>query len=194
LTDRTYPKTIDCGGTAVELRLMTAADEAAALAFGQSLPEHDLLFLSRDIAHPKVVAAWIAEIEAGSITTLLAWEGGSVVGCAAVVRDALSWSRHVGEIRVLVAPGYRGKGLGRGLAQEAMLAALDLGLKKLMVRMTIDQTAAIEVFETLGFTGEALLKDHVMDRSGRTHDLAVLSHDVDRVGRQMAAYGLEEAL
>jgi hypothetical protein len=78
---------------------MTAADEAAVLAFAQALPDHDLLFLPRDITQPKVLAAWIQEIERGALTTLLAVREGTVLGCATIVCDTLSWSAHVGEIR-----------------------------------------------------------------------------------------------
>ena len=38
-----------------------------------------------------------------------------VVATTAIVRDQLSWSPHVAEIRVLVSPDMRGKGLGRAL-------------------------------------------------------------------------------
>jgi hypothetical protein len=45
----------------------------------------------------------------------------------------------------------------------------------------------------MGFRGEALLRDHVKDRSGTKHDLVILSHDVARFQSQMEAYGLGEA-
>ena len=60
-----YPRTIHGEAGDLQLRYMTAADEAAVLAFARALPDHDLLFLPRDIAQPKVLAAWIAEIERG---------------------------------------------------------------------------------------------------------------------------------
>ena len=46
------------------------------LAFAQKLPTHDLLFLPRNISQPKVLSAWINEIERGAITSLLAVKGG----------------------------------------------------------------------------------------------------------------------
>ena len=42
----------------IQLRAFAPDDAAAMLAFAKALPEHDLLFLSRDITHPKVVSAW----------------------------------------------------------------------------------------------------------------------------------------
>jgi hypothetical protein len=46
---------------------MSRADEPAVLAFAQKLPTHDLLFLPRNISQPKVLSAWINEIERGQI-------------------------------------------------------------------------------------------------------------------------------
>lgn len=187
------PRTAECNGATVELRAMTADDQAAVLAFAHTVPEHDLLFLRRDITQPKVVAAWAQAIETGDIFTVLAWSGDEVVGCAAVVRDRLSWSGHVAELRVLVSSAMRGKGLGALLAHEAFAHALEAGAEKLTAQMTLDQKGAMSVFEHLGFSMEAMLKDHLKDQTGRRHDMVVLSHDVARVGARHAAFGLEEA-
>ena len=124
-----YPRTTHGEAGDLQLRYMTAADEAAVLAFARALPDHDLLFLPRDIAQSKVLAAWIAEIERGALTTLLAARGGTLAGCATVAREELSWSAHVGEIRVVVAADLRGKGIGRLLIQETFRIALQLGLE-----------------------------------------------------------------
>jgi RimJ/RimL family protein N-acetyltransferase len=193
-TNRSYPRTVTTEAGEVELRLMGPADEAAVLAFAACLPEHDLLFLRRDITQPKVVAAWVREIEDGGITSLLALREGAIVGYTALVRDQLSWSPHVGELRVLVGPDLRGKGLGRQLVQESFAIALDLGLEKVVAQMTVDQTGAIAVFEDIGFRGEALLREHVRSRDGVKHDIVIMSHDVARFQAQMEAYGLTGAV
>jgi RimJ/RimL family protein N-acetyltransferase len=190
--DERYPRTVPIARGEVLLAPMTPSDEADLLAFARVLPVHDLLFLRRNITQPKVLAAWAAELEAGSIVSLVARESGMVVGCTAVVRDELSWSPHVGELRVLVSPEARDRGLGRVLIQESFLVALDLQLEKLVAQMTVDQTRAMTVFEELGFKPEALLREHVRSPDGRKHDLVVLSHDVARFQAQMDAYGLSE--
>ena len=164
---RSYPRRVNTEAGEIEFRLMTRADEAAVLDFAKALPTHDLLFLPRNISQPKVLSAWINEIEAGDITSLLALKGGAVVGCGTLVKDSRSWSPHVGEIRMVVSLDVRGKGVGRALSQETFALALGAGLEKLSVQMTVDQRAAIALFESLGFKAEALLRDHVRDVDGQ---------------------------
>ena len=71
---------------------------------------------------------------------------------------------------------------------------LGAGLEKLSVQMTVDQQAAIALFESLGFKAEALLRDHVRDVDGKKHDIVVLGHNVAQVRAQMEAYGLPGAV
>ena len=191
---RTYPRKVTVGGDTVTLRYMTPADAGVALAFALALPPHDLLFLRRDITRPDSVAVWMQGIERGRITTILAESPGVVHGYATIDRGDLSWSPHVAEVRVMVSAAMRGKGLGRLLTQEGFAVAVGLGIEKVIAQMTVDQKGAIAVFEGMGFRPEALLRDHVKDRDGRTHDLLILSHDVARFQSQMDAYGVTEAL
>lgn len=191
---RSYPRHVKTDAGDIEIRLMLRADEPAVLAFAQSLPTHDLLFLPRNISQPKVLSAWINEIERGQITSLLAAKSGMVVGCGTLVRDPHSWSPHVGEIRMVVSTDVRGQGVGRALSQESFALALGLGLQKLSVQMTVDQQSAIALFEGLGFKAEALLRNHVRGVDGKKHDIVVLGHDIAQVRAQMEAYGLPGAV
>ena len=176
----------------VSIRRFRADDLDAMLRFARALPEHDLLFLSRDLKHRKVVEAWLQSVEDGFIDSFVAEDGDAIVGTCALVREPLGWSAHVGEIRLLVSPELRGQGVGRRLLEEMVKVAVQRELKKLTAQMTPDQRGAIQLFEEHGFRGEALLKDHVMDRQGAVHDLAVLSLDLARFAAQHAAFGLGE--
>jgi len=193
-TPRDYPRSVTLGASTVQVGHLKTSDAGALAAFVAALPVQDLTFMRRDVTHPKVLAAWMRSVDDGRITSLAAHDGDVLVGCTAIITDALSWSRHVGELRVLVAPAWRGRGLGRVLIQECFALALGLGLEKLTVQMTVDQQAAIAVFEELGFRAEAVLRDQVKDREGKAHDLALLSHDVAAVQSRMQAYGLSDAL
>jgi GNAT superfamily N-acetyltransferase len=174
------------------IRRFTPGDRDAMMAFAESLPEHDLLFLGRDLKHPRVIEAWLGAIEEGWIDSLVAEEDGKLVGTAALVRDPLGWSTHVGEIRLLVASERRGAGLGRDLLEAIYAIGAERGLEKLTAQMTPDQIGSVMLFESLGFRAEALLKDQVRDRSGNPHDLAILSYDVAGVAAHHRAFGLDE--
>ncbi len=191
---RSYPRVATLGGDEISLRLIAPGDQAAVLAFAQKLSEHDLMFLRRDISEPKVVDAWVDAAGRGLMITVLALKGDKVVGSASIYRDPLTWSSHVGELRVLVSEEMRGKGLGRKLTQEIFAVAMEVGLEKIVAHMTIDQRGAIAVFEALGFRPEALMHDHVKDRKGQKHDIVIFSHDVGKFASQMEALGMREAL
>ena len=137
----TYPCSISAGSHSVELRALEPGDAEALLRFAQGMPAHDLLFLLRDIRNPRVVAAWIEQVERGLIRSLVALAGEEIVACTALARDALRWSPHVADIRMLVAPKLRGTGFGRVLAQECLKMAMADGVSKLTVRLTPDQGA-----------------------------------------------------
>ena len=174
-----YPRTISLpDGQSVQMRLMTAADRNAMLAFARGLPQEDLLFLRVDISDPAAVDGWIRNIEAGLSATLLAFDANGIVGYATVHRSQVPWMRRVGELRVNVGAAYRARGLGRSLTSQIFDLARGLGLRKLMANMTTDQHGAQAAFRRLGFIPEALLADYVEDRNGVPRDLVMMSYDI----------------
>lgn len=187
-----FPLVLDCKGTAITLDKFHPFDMDAVERFAQSVSVHDLLFLGRDIQHPKVVRAWADSIVEGEILSLIAKIDDKVVGTSAIVRDRLSWSPHVAEIRLLVSDDMRGKGLGRSLLEHSFSMAVEDGAEKLVARMTPDQKGAIAMFEEMGFRGEAMLRDHVRNRNGDVHDLAIYSLNVSRARAGHEAYGFSD--
>jgi L-amino acid N-acyltransferase YncA len=177
----------------IRLRLLGRDDVAEFLAFTTSLPDHDLLFLRTDITDAGVIADWLDNIESGQIITIIAERGGDIYGYGSLHLSTAPWSQHVGELRVLISGEMRGKGLGRALTDSIFAQALDRGIEKMVAQMTIDQKGAISTFEQLGFKAEALLRDHVKDRTGNKHDLLVYSHDVAGFQSQLDAFGISEA-
>lgn len=184
-------RTLPLGGEDVVIRDFRRDDTVEVARFAASMPEQDLLFLTRDIQHSRVIAAWLAAVEAGDIDGLIACVGDRCIGTTAVLRDPVSWSPHVAEVRILIAPEWRGKGLGRVLLDACLAIAQEAGATKVTARMTPDQTGAITMFEEAGFKGEALLRDQVKDRQGKLHDLAILSLNLADANARQAAYGLD---
>lgn len=177
---RVYPRDMRMSnGKTITLRLMNRGDIDRMVVFAKGLSKKDLMFLRRDITDAAEVEQWVDGIENGTSVTVLAGDGETLAGYATLHHNEALWTRHVGEIRTNVGADYRGMRLGSLLVEEMFQIARDLGLRKLTANMVADQKAARGAFERLGFHPEALLADHVLDSEGRTHDMLIMSFDME---------------
>jgi L-amino acid N-acyltransferase YncA len=175
-----YPRAMQLkDGSTITLRLMTAADRDALLAFARALPGDDLLFLRSDITDPEVVDEWVRNLGRRTITVLAdGGRGEGLLGYGSLHFNETLWTRHVGEVRIQTGAAARGKGLGTALAGAVFEIARAIGLRKLQARMTPDQVGARATFEHLGFQMEALLADFVIDRGDQLRDMLIMSYDI----------------
>jgi ribosomal protein S18 acetylase RimI-like enzyme len=164
----------------------------ALRSFVGRLPEHDLTFIKEEVHGPGALEAWCRGPERARRWVALGGAG-TVIGLAAVV-PLIGWSAHVGDLRLVVDPAARRRGLGAALARHALREAVAMGLRKLVVEVVAEQTGAVQMFTDLGFRGEALLTCHVRDRTGELRDLLLLAHDVDEEWSAMASLGVEDEL
>lgn len=183
---RDYPKrgTLK-DGTEVELRPLRADDGARLLRFFRSLPEDDRLFLKEDVTRQEVVDGYLANMDFTRVLPILAVGGDDVLGDGTLHMTEHGWTRHVGEIRLVVARQMQGRGLGTLIAHELVLHAQRMGLDKIQAQVVADAEGAVRMFEKLGFTQEAVLKGYVIDLRGQRHDLAIMVNDVAELWRQM---------
>jgi ribosomal protein S18 acetylase RimI-like enzyme len=158
--------------------------------FFSRVPASDHNSFAEDVFAPGLMESWLRDTRT---RRAVAEQGERVVGYVAVLPQ-VGWSAHVGSVRLVVDPEARGQGLGRALARHALLAGLELGLSKLVVEVVADAEPAIGMFQELGFEPEALLRDHVRDKSGTLRDLVVLAHLVEGTWSGMATAGLADEL
>lgn len=166
-------------------------DQVDALSeFFAALPEGDRTFVKEFVDDRSTVAAWAKSDRSGS--RWLACDGTDVIGYLAVL-PLHGWSSHVGELRLVVAPKARGRGIGRMLAEHALKSAVELGLRKLVVEVVAAQESTVALFNELGFRGEALLTDHIRDGRGDLQDLVVLALDVQAAASALDTVGADES-
>jgi hypothetical protein len=63
-----------------------------------------------------------------------------------------------------------------------------------VVEVVAEQGSALALFTELEFTGEALLTDHIRDRTGQLRDLMVLAHHVGATWSGMDTVGVTDEL
>jgi GNAT superfamily N-acetyltransferase len=88
------------------------------------------------------------EVTEGHGAFVVAWLDGSPVGCGGVRRlDATTAELK----RMYVAPGTRGRGVGRALLEELEHQARRLGVRRLLLETGVRQRAALVLYEHAGF-------------------------------------------
>jgi len=172
-------QTFEVDGRTIRLQYMTPDDGPALLEFARSVPAHDLIFLREDITSVEGVNEWVDGVLQGQMGVILAFEGDHVVGFSSVTRNPTAWARHIAELSVIVGPTARHRGFGLRLTEEAFRAAEDLAVMRMMARMTLDQSSAIQLFRSLGFVPMAILPDQVMDQDGKRYDLLMMHQDIE---------------
>jgi L-amino acid N-acyltransferase YncA len=172
------------------IRPPTEADLDALMEFFARVPEGERAFFKEQVLDRETVRRWLGEDRG---RRGVAFDGGQVVGYVAVVR-LTGWSDQVGEVRLVVDPERRARGLGRALARFALAQALGCGLSKLYVEVVAEQEGAVAMFSALGFSAEGLLRDHVRDHAGNLRDLVLLAHPVDDHWSALASAGIDDAL
>ena len=167
-----------------------AADTDAVWEFFQRVPERDRTFAKEPVTERESVSAWATGSRANRF---LAWREGVIVGYVAMI-PGYGWSHHVGELRLVVDPAWRGHGLGEKLARYGLRVAVEAGLTKVTVDVAATQEHVLGLFTRLGFHAEALLEDHVQDPEGSFSDLIVLANRLDDDWHLLETVGLEEVL
>ncbi len=174
--------------TEVLIREMTRQDGEASLAFFESLPKEDLAYLRRDVTKPEVVEQRIREVESGEAIRLLGVAGDEIVADGTLEFSGEEWKRHVGELRLIISPAYRRKGLGVGMARELFLLAASAQVEEILVRMMRPQKAARAIFRKLGFQQEVVLPDYVRDQVGEKQDMILMRCDLEALWQEMEDY------
>jgi RimJ/RimL family protein N-acetyltransferase len=165
-------------GTRVIIRPMVKEDREKLLDFFRRLEEKDLSFLRNDVRDPAVIDDWVSHIDYQRVYPLLAEVEGRIVGDATLHMRKVGWKRHLGNVRVVVARDFQGRGLGTLLINEIVDLAGEFGLEKLVAEIHLQSQAALAVFKKAGFSVKAVFEDLVKDPAGRSSDLVVMVCDV----------------
>ena len=174
-----YPKQAKLAdGTRVLIRPLMATDEQALVEFFKSIPPEDILYLRDNVKDPQVIHQWIATLNYEMILPLIAEINGKIVGDCTLHQTRAGWKSHIGTVRIVIHPEYRGKGLATLLVGEMVQVAIDGGLEKLEGEFMPEQKRPIEIFEKLGFVKLATLPQHIRDVKGETHDLLIYVYDL----------------
>jgi ribosomal protein S18 acetylase RimI-like enzyme len=146
----------------VEVRYAVDADRRPlALLFAAVAEERDGIAAEPPIDVEKRAANWDLD------RTFVALAAGEVVGLLFVIESSFGF----GEIGMMVAPGWRGRGVGTALVAAAIEWARARGLHKLTLSVFPHNEAAIALYRKFGFLEEGRLTKHIQRTNGELWDL-----------------------
>ena len=127
------------------IRRFDAADREAVLAIGQSVIDDGTTFPFLEVGgvdrywfHTES-EVWVAEIN------------GEVVGSYALKPNLPGRGDHICNAGYMVAPGQRGKGIGRTLAEHSLQRARASGFEAMQYNHVISTNPAVSLWQSLGF-------------------------------------------
>jgi L-amino acid N-acyltransferase YncA len=161
-------------GTRVTLRPLDKGDRDKLLEFFNRVDERDLLFLRSNVRNHQVIDHWVQNIDYQKVFPLLAEVEGKIVGDATLHMRKVGWKRHLGNVRVVVAKDFQGRGLGTLLINELLELAPEFGLEILVAEIHFKAQAALQTFKKAGFSVKAIFEDMVKDQEGHRGDLVVM--------------------
>jgi RimJ/RimL family protein N-acetyltransferase len=165
-------------GRTFALKAMGPEDREQLQGFAESLSADDMLALHSDITQAAVVDRWLTDIQMGRTLTILAQDGLVLAGLGSLYLGATSWSRHIGEIQVIVDPTHRGVHLGQRLSEAVLAVADQMGLARVVAQIPNDHPAVHGAFQRLGFESIALLPGFALGPGGEERDLLLMSHEL----------------
>jgi RimJ/RimL family protein N-acetyltransferase len=117
----------------------------------------------------------VEDIEGAHAIVLVAEADGELVG-----ELGLHLARYgVADLGMLVAAGWRGRGVGTALLAEAIDRARKAGAHKIALQVWPHNAAAIALYERFGFEREGYLRRHYRRRSGELWDAVIMGLRLD---------------
>lgn len=169
-------------GTQIAIRPMVPGDKDALLDFFKRIPEEDRFYLKEDVTDAKVITRWAENLDYSRALPLLAEMGGKIIADGTLHRSRAGARKHIAEVRIVVDPAYRNKGVGRSLLHKLVELAKDRDIEKVMFELVADTEEAARRTATIqGFMPVAHLRDHIRDARGNTHDMIIMALDIPNV-------------
>lgn len=174
-----YPKKLILKDeTKIIVRPAMREDVQELFKFFSKIPGSDLLIYKDDVTKWETIESWFMSTRYNKILQLVSLKGSEIVGKATLHKEGLYWHNAV-ELKLIIAPDYRARGLGLQMFKILLAESLVLGFEKVIVRYTVDNKSFMRILDHFGFKPESVLRCYISDEHAKEHrDLVVASYDL----------------
>lgn len=172
-------------GMPVLIREPTRGDVDRMRRFFLTLSPDDRRYLRFDVTKPGMVERMLEQVERGDGYRLIALADDQVVASGLLELSGEGWRRHMGEIRVIIAPAYRRRRLGTTLIRDLFEEAERREVERVDVKLAESQVGARKICERLGFRTDAVLPGHIKDSRGDLQSMVIMSCTLDDMWKEL---------
>lgn len=175
-----YPKKIDLkDGTPVIIRPAESDDIEALVEFFSKIPKEDLLIFKDDVTKRENIQNWFPCSRYKKCLQLIALRDDEIVSKGTLHQEGLYW-QDAAELRLIVTPNYRGRGLGSRMFKILLTEGLTLNLRKIITRFTPNNKGFIRILEHYGFKPETVLRRYSNGENNEGYkDLMIASYNLE---------------
>jgi RimJ/RimL family protein N-acetyltransferase len=173
-------------GREVEIREATMEGDAGRIHdFLSGLPASVRNYLRYDVTRRDLVDCRMAQLDGVNHWRLVAEIDGGIVAEATMDREPFGWTRHVAELRAVVAPNAANLGLRALLLHELVPLAQRAGIGRVFTEVAKEQKLLLRALAGFGFVEEGVRRKYARDLKGELHDVVVMSNDLEAVWEQL---------
>lgn len=176
--------TLNDGREAV-VRPVIATDLEPLARFFERLPPETKQFLRVNSKNRSVLTGRVSQIDGECHWRHVAVVGGEIVGDATLDREPFGWTRHVGELRIVLEDEFEPLGLRGVMCEQMIEVARSNEIEKVQTEVLAERESFIRMLEHQGFRREVVRKNHARGMDGKLHDVVILASDVEEVWRQL---------
>jgi len=184
-----YPKELTLKDrSTVTARPIDRGDIEALYNFFSGIPRSDLLIYKDDMTKRDSIESWFTSPDYRKTFQLVSLKKNEIIAKGTLHNEGLYWS-NAAEIKLIVRPDYRGKGLGSQLFHILLNEGLKKNFRKIIVRYMMDNLSFYKILSHYGFEPETVLSSYIKDETaGVTKDLIIASYNLENWDRRFEFY------